>query len=95
MTFKDIETLRPQRAHTKRVGRPKQKWVEEVMRRAWDAIKYDYSSYDPYNRRQASTIRTFATRYYPPVNIEKVVKDRNRISFVGNEAAGRARMNRS
>ena len=34
VTFKEIDALRPLRAHTKRVGRPKQKWTEDVMRRA-------------------------------------------------------------
>ena len=72
-------------------------WVKEVMRRVWDTIKYDNSSYDPYNTRQARTIGTFATKYFQPFHTKESEKRKRDGHFNSdaNERGGRARLGES
>ena len=52
------------------------KWIEEVMKRAWDEIKYDNRVYDQYNRKQARNIRTHAVKYMAPFNTNEAETER-------------------
>ena len=44
VTFED-ENLRTKCLGTRRVGRPKQKWIENTMKEAWNKIREDATPY--------------------------------------------------
>ena len=96
VTFSDYATLKQLRTITKRVGRPKLKWVDETMRRAWDKVKFDATPCSA-SVWQHNTIKIFAIRYFPPFHTKENRGDtrnanRRRFSWQRNEVADRARM---
>ena len=58
LTFQSASQLRPKILMPRRVGRPKQKWVNSCLRDIWQLIRVDpLSTFDPNNDLQLTAIR--------------------------------------